>query len=207
MWPTVFEFPRAEWILWVLLTVGGYLLGSVHFCRWIPLLVKKVDVTKDSRDGNPGAANVFMTCGWKTGLFCLFCDMAKGFLPVFAATKWLPWHRWPIVMVMLAPVLGHAFSVFWHFRGGKCIATIFGEMSALLWHTPVGLILAGLYIFFSVAVKIDPHRRRSIVTFVLFLPAAVILELCLHQTAVGIGCACVSAVAIAKHAVMKDDGA
>ena len=58
MWPTVFEFPRAEWILWVLLTVGGYLLGSVHFCRWIPLLVKKVDVTKDSRDGNPG--------GWYT---------------------------------------------------------------------------------------------------------------------------------------------
>jgi glycerol-3-phosphate acyltransferase PlsY len=207
MLPITFESETARRVLWGLLILGGYLLGSVHFCRWIPLLIKKVDVTKDSRDGNPGAANVFMTCGWKTGLFCLFCDMAKGFLPVFAAMKWLPWHRWPIAAVMLAPVLGHAFSVFWHFHGGKCIATIFGEMSALLWHTPVGLILAGLYIFFSVAVKINPHRRRSIVTFAIFLPAAVALEIWLGQAAIGLGCACVSAVAIAKHAVMKDDGA
>ncbi len=204
MWPGVFE--TAGWVPWAVLAAGGYLLGSVHFCRLIPRLFRKIDVTETSRDGNPGAANVFMACGWKMGLFCLFCDMAKGFLPVFAALKRLPWTRWPIVLVMLAPALGHAFSVFWRFRGGKCIAVIFGEMIALLWHTPVGLILAGLYIFFSVAVKIDPHRRRSIVTFALFLPAALLLEILLHQAAVGVGCACLAALAIGKHAVMKDDG-
>ncbi|MBR5366719.1 MAG: glycerol-3-phosphate acyltransferase [Clostridia bacterium] len=205
MWPGVSD--GNGWVLWVLLIAGGYLLGSVHFCRLIPLTLKKIDIAESSRDGNPGAANVFVTCGWKMGLFCLFCDMAKGFLPVFAALKWLPWTRWPIASVMLAPALGHAFSVYWRFRGGKCIAVIFGEMIALLWHTPVGLILAGLYIFFSVAVKIQPHRRRSIVTFACFLPAALALEIFLGQGAVGIGCVCLSLLAIGKHAVMKDDGA
>ena len=203
----MFGHTAAEWGVWLLLSGFGYLLGSVHFCRAIPLFLRHIDIVKESGDGNPGAANVFVLCGWRMGLCCLFCDMAKGFLPVFAAIRWLPEESGLFALVMLGPVPGHAFSCLHGLRGGKCIAAIFGEMIALLWITPVGLILAGLYIFFSVAVKIDPHRRRSIVTFALFLPAAVILELCLHQTAVGIGCACVSAVAIAKHAVMKDDGA
>ncbi len=193
-WPT-----DNEWVRWGLLILGGYLLGSVHFCRAIPLFTRHVDITKESADGNPGAANVFVLCGWQTGLCCLFCDMAKGFLPVFAALKWLPHDRPAFALVMLAPVLGHAFSVLHRFRGGKCIAAIFGEMIALLWISPVGLILAGLYIFFSVAVKIDPHSRRSIVTFCVFAPTALAVELILGQTAAALGCVGVSAVSIGKH--------
>jgi glycerol-3-phosphate acyltransferase PlsY len=108
---------------------------------------------------------------------------------------------------MLGPVLGHAFSVLCGMRGGKCIATIFGEMIALLWITPVGLILAALYIFFSVAVKINPHSRRSIVTFALFIPFALALEFALAQPAVGVGCAMVSGVSIFKHAVNRNETA
>lgn len=201
----MFGHSAAEWGLWFLFFAGGYLLGSVHFCRAIPLLIRHVDITKESVDGNPGAANVFALCGWQMGLCCLFCDMAKGFLPVFAAVKWLPEGRGLFALVMLGPVLGHAFSVLHGFRGGKCIAAIFGEMIALLWITPVGLILAGLYIFFSVAVKIDPHSRRSIVTFALFIPAALILEVFLGRPAVGIGCALVSCVSIGKHMANRNE--
>ena len=107
---------------------------------------------------------------------------------------------------MLGPVLGHAFSCLHGLRGGKCIAAIFGEMIALLWITPVGLILAGLYIFFSVLVKIDPHSRRSIVTFALFLPAALALELFLGQLSVGMGCAGVSVIALLKHVRSLKEG-
>ena len=190
----------AELIPWLTLILGGYLLGSVHFCRMIPLLTRKIDITKESDDGNPGAANVFALCGWQMGLRCLFCDMAKGFLPVFTAIKWLDADSWLFAAVMLAPVLGHAFSVFYGFRGGKCIATIFGEMVALLWRTPVGLLLAALYIFFSTVVKINPHSRRSIVSFGIFAPAAVVIEIALGQLPTAVGCVGVSGIAILKHA-------
>ena len=201
----MFGLTAPEWSLWLLFFAGGYLIGSVHFCRIIPLVFRRIDITKESADGNPGAANVFILCGWQMGLCCLFCDMAKGFLPVFAAIKWLPGGRGLFVLVMLGPVLGHAFSVLYGFRGGKCIAAIFGEMIALLWITPVGLILAALYIFFSTAVKIDPHSRRSIVTFSLFIPSALILEAFLGQPAVGIGCALVSCAAICRHAANRNE--
>ena len=203
----MFGHTAAEWGLWFLFFAGGYLLGSVHFCRIIPLIFRRVDITQESADGNPGAANVFVLCGWPMGLCCLFCDMAKGFLPVFAAVKWLPEGEGLLALVMMGPVLGHAFSVLQGFRGGKCIAAIFGEMIALLWITPVGLILAALYIFFSVAVKINPHSRRSIVTFALFIPSALALEFALAQPAVGFGCAMVSGVSIFKHAANRNETA
>ena len=165
-------------ILIAALILGGYLLGGVFFCRIIPRVFLHRDITLISEDGNPGAANVFIHCGWEVGLCCLLLDMAKGFLPVFCALKYGISSHPAFVLILLAPVSGHAFSLFHRFRGGKCIAVIFGEMIALLWITPVGLILAGLYIFFSVAVKINPNRKRSIVTFSLFAPASAIFEGC-----------------------------
>ena len=193
------DIAETDFISYLILTAAGYLLGSVHFCRWVPLLFRNIDICRESEDGNPGAANVFVLCGWPMGLFCLFCDMAKGFLPVFAVVKWLDAGSLLFIPVMVAPALGHAFSVFARFGGGKCISVIFGEMIALLWLTPVGLVLAGLYIFFSVAVKIDPHSRRSIVTFGFFLPVALGMEIMLGQIPIGAGCACLSVLAILKH--------
>ena len=200
----MFAANGSEWLRWGVLILGGYLLGSVHFCRAVPLFVKRIDITKESDDGNPGAANVFTLCGWQMGLFCLFCDMAKGFLPVFAAMKCFGHGSLLFAAVMLAPALGHAFSVLHGFRGGKCIAVIFGEMVALLWLTPVGLLLAALYIFFSVAVRIDPHSRRSVAAFTLFGPAGLVLEWFLGQFAVGLGCAGLSVLAIGKHLMNRE---
>ncbi len=189
---------------WIALIVGAYLIGSVHFCRLIPLIFLKKDICTLSGDGNPGAANVFTSCGWQWGLTCLLLDMAKGFIPVFAAIKWCETDSLWFTALMTAPVLGHAFSVFYKFKGGKCIATIFGEMIALLWITPIGLLLAGLYILFSAVIKINPHRKRSIITFSLFLPTSVITELMLGQTFIALGCAVLSVIALIKHIVNKN---
>ena len=60
----------------------GFACGGVMFCRFMPLLLAKKDITKLSSDGNPGSANVFINCGIPLGLLCLFLDMFKGFLPV-----------------------------------------------------------------------------------------------------------------------------
>ena len=191
--------PEKETVWWILLTAGGYLLGSVHFCRWIPWLLHRKDLCRISADGNPGAANVFVHFGWKLGLTCLFLDMAKGFLPTFLALRWLSPADWWFCAVMTAPVLGHAASVFDRMRGGKCIAAVFGVLSALLWISPVGLILAGLYVLFSTLLKISPNRRRSQITFALFLPAGVITEIALGQFPAAAGCGLIAGIALIKH--------
>lgn len=188
-----------EFFTWLGLILGGYLLGGVLFSRLIPLWVKGVDVCQLSDDGNPGTFNAIKLCGWPVGLTCLLADMAKGFLPVFLALHRLDFHSVPFALVMIAPVLGHAFSPFWHFRGGKCIAAIFGEGLALLPISPMALILAGWYILFSTLIRIRSHRSRSLATFLLFTLTAAPYE-CLHgRFTVALGCAALAAVALTKH--------
>ncbi len=147
-------------------TIVGYLLGSLLFGRFFLEQFKAIDVAEASRDGNPGTANAYMLGGFWCGTLTLLCDLSKGFLPVFTYI----WVKGGVldftcVPVVVAPVLGHAYSVFHHFTGGKAIAVSFGALLGLLpaW-IPV-VTLAFYYIFFSVVYKIRSHSRRSIVTF------------------------------------------
>ena len=136
-------------LIWLALILGGFMLGSVMFSRILPRLIKGKDVTKLSDDGNPGAANVFSTCGIVLGMLCLLLDMGKGFAPVLLAQHLVDIHSMRFSAVLIAPVLGHALAPLNHFRGGKCIATAFGVTLALLPTTCIVLVLAGLYIAFS----------------------------------------------------------
>lgn len=193
--------PAAQWLLWI---IGGYLLGSMHFCRWIPRLCLKKDICALSDDGNPGAVNVFRHCGAGWGLFCLCFDLAKGFFPLFLATRTVDSRSWPFALVMAGPALGHAFSLFDRFRGGKCIAVIFGELLGLFPVTPVFWVLAVLYIVFSL-LRINPRRRRSILTFSVFAPLAAALELVsMRSPSVAVGCVILATVAIYKHWAQKE---
>ena len=139
----------------------GFLLGSVMFSRILPRAFLKKDVCALSGDKNPGAANVFVHCGIPMGLLCLALDMAKGFAPVFLASRTTDVQSMLFACIIVAPVLGHALAVFDDFRGGKCIATIFGVLIALLPLTPAGLLLAGLYILFAGVLRIKPNRGRA----------------------------------------------
>ncbi len=162
-------------LIWLALILGGFMLGSVMFSRILPRLIKgKEDVTKLSDDGNPGAANVFSTCGIVLGMLCLLLDMGKGFAPVLLAQHLVDIHSMRFSAVLIAPVLGHALAPLNHFRGGKCIATAFGVTLALLPTTCIVLVLAGLYIAFSTVLKISPNRIRSIVTFFALLASFVL---------------------------------
>ena len=177
-------------VVWTLHIVAGYLLGSIMFCRWIPKLVLHKDVCALSDDHNPGAANVFQHCGVPAGLLCLFFDLSKGFLPVYLAAH--------TAAVMMAPVLGHATAPFDHFSGGKCIATAFGVLLALV-PMPTVLFLAVPYIFFSVVWVIKPNRVRSIVAFAVFAAAACTYYTLTGLRSVGMGCGLIAGVAIVRH--------
>lgn len=185
------------WI-WIAIILGGYLFGGVMFCRLIPLITVKKDICKLTEEGNPGAAGVFSVCGPVLGVICLLLDMFKGFLPVFLGTLFLDTSNMLFAAVIAAPVLGHATGVFNHFHGGKCIAASFGVAIGLLPVTWVGWILAAVYILFSVFVKIKPHRRRSVFTFIIFGALSCIILIISKQYSVAIGYLALSVIALVR---------
>ena len=190
---------QREQMLWFFLIVGGFLFGSVMYSRILPRLFLKKDICSNSPDKNPGASNVFVSCGVTLGMLCLLMDMLKGFLPVYLAVRFLGTDPLCFAAVLLAPVLGHAIAPFDHLHGGKCIATSFGEMIALLSVTKAGLLLAGLYIFFSVVVKINPNRLRSITTFGLFGSFCGIWFTAAGRISLAVGLVLLSATAVLRH--------
>jgi glycerol-3-phosphate acyltransferase PlsY len=111
-------------------TVLGYLVGSMPFSVWVVCLILKTDVRRYG-DGNPGAANAFRAGGWRTGIPASLLDYFKGVLPVWLAHFTFGVSGYSLVPVALAPVLGHAFSPFLNFRGGKALATTFGIWTGL----------------------------------------------------------------------------
>jgi glycerol-3-phosphate acyltransferase PlsY len=119
--------------------VLGFLCGSMPFSVWIGQVLLGEDVRRYG-DGNPGATNVFRAGGWKAGMLALLFDFLKGAVPTGLA-HW----RWgleggALVLVAMAPILGHHFSPFLGFRGGKAVTTSFGVWSALtLWEGPLVL--------------------------------------------------------------------
>jgi glycerol-3-phosphate acyltransferase PlsY len=107
-----------------LLIAAGYLLGSLPFGYWLPLLVKRVDI-RTVGSGNVGATNVWRTFGAKLGLPVLLLDLGKG-----AAAALLGLYlddELTAVLAGAAAVAGHWRPVFLGFqRGGKVVATTGG---------------------------------------------------------------------------------
>ena len=175
---------------------AGYVSGSVLYAYLLPRLLRHIDITTQSDDGNPGTANAFLYAGIPVGILVVIAEVAKGFVPVWLAARVLDTRRLWFALVLAAPVVGHAFP-FWRIRGGgKAIAVSFGALLGL-WpqYRPVA-ILAGLYLFYSLIVRIRPHSYRSIVTFFCF---GVLSFLLVDSAAVVIGSLLIAAVVIYQH--------
>lgn len=189
-----------EALLTFALIAFGFLLGGVMFSRTLPKLLTGKDVCALRADKNPGAANVFAVCGVPMGLLCLALDMLKAYLPVSLAAQYMDTQSVWFALALAAPVLGHAVGVFNGFHGGKCIAAAFGAMLALANVSVTGLLLlAGLYIFFSVVVKVRPHRLRSMLVFALYGALAALFYSLHSETALALGCGIIAATGVLRH--------
>ena len=187
--------------VWIGFCLLGFLSGSILFCKIIPQLVLKVDICSLSDDRNPGAMNVFLNCGRMWGIICLALDIAKGYVPIFLALRYLDPTNPLFAVVMAMPVLGHAVAPFNGFHGGKCISTAFGEMLALYPVNHIGALLAVFYILFSTILKIQDHRLRSMAVFGLFGIVSASILIYRNQNSIAMGCALISLIAFAKHTV------
>ncbi len=142
----------------ILSCVAGYFFGSLPFGLWVGLLWRGIDIrTLGSK--NIGATNVLRVLGPGPGLTVFVLDILKG-----AVGIWLALALWPHfaalhtgiagdsvpfhfrVLIGLVSVLGHTFSVFLKFKGGKGIATSFGVLIAA--SPPVAGCVFGVWVLF-----------------------------------------------------------
>jgi len=126
-------------IAYILIT---YLVASIPFGYIVGKIFGK-DITKEG-SGNIGATNVTRTIGKKAGVLVLILDMLKGFIPVFVAKNYLFFDDRFVALIAVTAVVGHCYSVFMKFRGGKGVATGIGVLLAL--SPKVALIVIILWI-------------------------------------------------------------
>jgi len=138
--------------LWIAFLAAAYLLASIPFGKIIARKIADIDITARG-SGNIGATNVSRELGVKWGLITLLLDALKGFFPVFVAGRYL-WHpdamsSWGLSAIATAALLGHQFSLFQRFKGGKGVATALGIYLAI---APVPCLIA-LVLFVAVVYK------------------------------------------------------
>jgi glycerol-3-phosphate acyltransferase PlsY len=114
-------------LLWV---IFAFSCGMLPLSYWLGKLFLKVDI-RQYGDGNPGGTNVWKAGGRWWGILAILLDGLKGLIPVSLALYLGGVEGWWIFPVSLAPILGHVFSPFMNFRGGKALATTFGVWTAL----------------------------------------------------------------------------
>lgn len=153
----------------IVFIIFGYLSGSILYAGIFGHLLKHKDIIKESKDKNPGTANAFMQGGFLCGILTLVFDLLKGFLPVFLYMHFHVSEKYSELLfplILAAPVWGHIFPVFFHFKGGKGIATTFGCLLGLFPYMEPALVLAFFFLFFSLILRVTPHYDRTIFTYI-----------------------------------------
>jgi acyl phosphate:glycerol-3-phosphate acyltransferase len=127
-------------ILWV--AVVAYLFGAIPFGVLVARTYK-INIQKTG-SGNTGATNVLRAAGWGAGIVVALADIFKGGVPMLIAQA-LGMPGWELALVGFFAILGHNYSVFLGFRGGKGVATSYGTVLLI----DIGLGLAMLPIFIA----------------------------------------------------------
>ncbi|HJV48243.1 MAG TPA: glycerol-3-phosphate 1-O-acyltransferase PlsY [Geothrix sp.] len=125
-------------VLWCL---GAFLCGSIPFGLLLVKLAGKGDVRQHG-SGNIGATNVSRVGGKALGIVTLLLDILKGFLPVFLAKR-VGLGDPVLALLALCAVLGHVFTPWLAFKGGKGVATALGVALAF----KASMVLPALGVF------------------------------------------------------------
>ena len=150
----------------ILLILLSFLSGSIMYSYLLPKILYNVDIVKISDDHNPGSANVIKHFGIFTGAICIILDLLKAFVPVYISITKFNVSGMLLVFISIAPILGHAFSPFLHFKGGKAIASTFGSFLALYHISNIALTFAFILVFFKFIITIKPNSSVILVSVV-----------------------------------------
>jgi glycerol-3-phosphate acyltransferase PlsY len=141
----------------IIVAVIGYLMGAIPFALIISKRMAGIDISKRG-SGNIGGTNVLRVLGFKAGAIVMALDLAKAFAPVLLAKFiigdsvlsiagfTINW-QWGQVITALMVMVGHSWSVYIKFRGGKGAAAYFGSWFAI-W--PVAALVGGVILIVTV---------------------------------------------------------
>ncbi len=116
-----------------LLLLGSFICGSIPFGLIISKIFYSIDI-RELGSKNIGSTNVYRILGWKAGISVQILDVLKGFIPVFLLSflgaEFYLFNSFigTKLAIGLLAVLGHIFSPFVSFKGGKGINTILGML-------------------------------------------------------------------------------
>lgn len=111
-------------IKFIFFIILAYLFGSLPSGVWIGKKMKNIDI-REYGSKNSGATNAYRILGAKYGIMALILDALKGYLPLYIASSFgITGDK--IIFLGLVAILGHTFSIFLNFKGGKGVATSLG---------------------------------------------------------------------------------
>ncbi|MDR3260015.1 MAG: glycerol-3-phosphate 1-O-acyltransferase PlsY [Fusobacteriaceae bacterium] len=126
----------------LLFAIIAYFSGAIPSGVWIGKFFKKIDI-REHGSNNTGTTNAYRVLGAKYGIIVLLMDVLKGFFPLFLANYFGVQGTHLIVIGMIA-IIGHTFSCFINFNGGKGVATSMGVFLFLI--PGITIILVGVFI-------------------------------------------------------------
>jgi acyl phosphate:glycerol-3-phosphate acyltransferase len=181
---------------YILTALGAYLLGSIP-TGFLVAKAKGIDI-RSVGSGNIGATNAMRVLGKPAGIFVLLMDAAKGFAAVWLATLWLNGNsnadlQTLRVVAGIFAVLGHNYTCWLKFKGGKGIATTAGVYLAL---APWALLVA--LAVFILAIVLTRYVSVGSIAGAIALPATVWV-MTPHNLFLGIVTTALGALAIYKH--------
>lgn len=131
--------------------LAAYLIGSLSFAVIVSRAMKMAD-PRSYGSGNPGATNVLRSGRKKAAILTLLGDALKGVLIVAlakAAGLADPW----LAAVAVAVTVGHMWPIFFHFQGGKGVATAAGVLLTLDWRLGLAVMVVWLLVAFSTRIS------------------------------------------------------
>ena len=149
-------------------TIAGLAAGSIPFAYLVERIVGQADI-RDFGSHNPGGMNVWRVLGWPYGALVIGLDFLKGLIPVGLAHYAFGVGGWYLAAVALAPIVGHAYTPWLGFRGGKAIAVSFGVWGGLMGWPGILLLILAEGIFLAVWKADSWVSVAGIVLFIVFL--------------------------------------
>jgi glycerol-3-phosphate acyltransferase PlsY len=152
--------------LWLL---ASYLVGAIPTSYIAGRIFRGIDL-REHGSKNLGATNVYRTLGWRYAVPVGLFDIAKGTVPVLLFAPRVSNSQLFALACGIAAIVGHVFSVFVRFRGGKGVATAAGVMLGL---TPLAIGIAALV--WMAVVALSGYVSLASVAAAAVFPVAVFL--------------------------------
>ena len=183
----------------ILSFVFAYLIGSIPTSYLMGKIIKGIDI-RDYGSGNVGATNALRVLGTKIGIITLLIDIGKGFFAVQIGKQLVsePTNLFLIGTGLLA-IIGHIFTIFLKFKGGKGVATSTGVFIALsplpiaialivfvvtVWiskYVSLGSMVAAL-VFFLLELMVNVRNRFANVELLIFIFLLMVFIIVRHKT-------------------------